>query len=141
MEQKLLDEMLKKFKAAGQDALIMNHYELADFMNTNHNYKKSVDAWREFLKEPIVQEYIRSEFAIISESNTRKIIAAVDADDKSVGRAQLINAMLSANEKTSNKREGNIIIYSYILPNEQQSKAPNTEIIKRDPFKGGKNGD
>ena len=48
--------------------------------------------------------------------------------------------MLSANEKTSNKREGNIIIYSYILPNEQQSKAPNTEIIKRDPFKGGKNG-
>ena len=38
MEQKLLDEMLKKFKAAGQDALIMNHYELADFMNTNHNY-------------------------------------------------------------------------------------------------------
>lgn len=140
MEQKLLDEMLKKFKAAGQNALIMNHYELADFMHTNHNYKKSVDIWREFLKEPIVQEYIRSEFAIISESNTRKIIAAVDADDKSVGRAQLINAMLSASEKTSNKREGNIIIYAYVLPNEQQSKAPNTEIIKRDPFKGGKNG-
>lgn len=132
--------MLTKFKKAGQDALIMNHYELADFMHTNFQYKKSIDDWRQFLREPLVQEYIRSEFAIISESNTRKIIAAVDADDKSVGRAQLINAMLSANEKTSGKREGNIIIYSYILPNEQQSKATNTEIIKRDPFKGGNNG-
>ena len=137
MEQKLLNEMLTKFKQAGQDALIMNHYELADFMHIHHNYKKPIDTWRQFLKEPIVEEYIKSEFAIISESNTRKIIASVDSDEKSVGKAQLINAMLAANEKSSGNREGNIIIYSYILPNEQQSKAKNTEIIKRDPFKGG----
>jgi hypothetical protein len=48
----------------------------------------------------------------------RKVISAVDDEDKSVGRAQLINAMLNAKDKTGSKRDGNTIIYSYILPNE-----------------------
>lgn len=138
MEQALLNKMFNKFKEAGQDVLIMNHYELKDFMEINFDCKHTIEEWRNFLQEPKIQEYIKTEFAIISESNTRKIIAAVDADDKSVGKAQLINAMLAANERNSNKKEGNIIIYSYILPNEQQSKASNTEVIRRDPFKNNK---
>ena len=65
----------------------------------------------------------------------RKVISNASDNDTSVGKAQLINAMLNATEKVGSKREGNIIIYSYVLPNEEQAKATNTEIIKRDPFK------
>ena len=138
MEDALFNEMFKKFQNAGQDALIMNHYELADYMLKEHKYKKSIPQWKEFLLNPKIQEYIQAEFAIISESNMRKVIASVNEDEKSVGKAQTINALLTAAEKTTNKRDGNIIIYSYILPNEQQMKATNTEVIKRDPFKKDK---
>lgn len=126
------NKMFELFKKTGQEVLIMNHYELAERFKT---HKYSVDAWREFLLDPHVQEYIRAEFAIIQESNMRKVISAVDDEDKSVGRAQLINAMLNAKDKTGSKRDGNTTIYAYILPNEEQAKAVNTEVIKRDPFK------
>lgn len=138
MDETLFNEMFKKFQNAGQDALIMNHYELADYMFKEHHYKKSIPQWKEFLLNPKIQEYIQAEFAIISESNMRKVIASVNEDEKSVGKAQTINALLTAAEKTTNKKDGNIIIYSYILPNEQQMKATNTEVIKRDPFKKDK---
>lgn len=127
----MLDEkMFEIFKKAGRNVLIMNHYELENFKP-----EYSLDQWREFLQEPKVQEYIRSEFAIIQESEMRKVISNASDNDTSVGKAQLINAMLNATEKVGSKREGNIIIYSYVLPNEEQAKATNTEIIKRDPFK------
>ena len=138
MDETLFNEMFKKFQNAGQNALIMNHYELADYMFKEHKYKKSISQWKEFLLTPKIQEYIQAEFAIISESNMRKVIASVNEDEKSVGKAQTINALLTAAEKTTNKRDGNTIIYSYILPNEQQMKATNTEVIKRDPFKKDK---
>ena len=135
MEETALNEMFKMFKKAGQEVLIMNHYEIKEFMENEYHYIKDIQEWKDFLSDPFIQEYIKSEFAIIAESNMRKIIATVDGDDKSAGKAQLINAMLSATTNNSNKREGNIIVYSYILPNEQQSKATNTQVIKRDPFK------
>lgn len=138
MEDALFNEMFKKFQNAGQDALIMNHYELSQYMLDKFKYKKSIPQWKEFLLNPKVQEYIQAEFAIIAESNMRKVIASVNEDEKSVGKAQTINALLSAAEKTTNKKDGNIIVYSYILPNEQQMKATNTEVIKRDPFKKDK---
>lgn len=138
MEDALFNEMFKKFQNAGQDALIMNHYELAQYMLEKFKYKKSVPQWKVFLLNPKVQEYIQAEFAIIAESNMRKVIASVNEDEKSVGKAQTINALLTASEKTTNKKDGNIIVYSYILPNEQQMKAANTEVIKRDPFKKDK---
>ena len=56
------------------------------------------------------------------------------ARDNSAGRAQLINAMMSVNNKQT-KREGPVIIYSYIPLNAQQLKAENIEINKNDPFK------
>lgn len=124
------EDMLKLFKQAGRTALIMNHYELTE------NYPEySLEQWRTFLQDPKVQDYIRSEFAIIQESEMRKVIASASENDTSVGKAQLINAMLNATEKVGSKKDGNIIIYSYVLPNEEQAKALNTEIIKRDPFK------
>lgn len=135
MEETKLQEMFKMFKKAGQDALIMNHYEITEFMKNEFKYIKDIQDWKDFLSDPYIQEYIKTEFALIAESNMRKIISTVDEDDKSAGKAQLINAMLSATKDNSNKREGNIIIYSYILPNEQQSKATNTQVIRRDPFK------
>jgi len=126
----LNEKMFKIFENAGRNALIMNHYELEEMFP-----EYPLDQWRAFLQDPKVQEYIRSEFAIIQESEMRKVISSASENDTSVGKAQLINAMLNATDKIGGKREGNIIIYSFVLPNEEQAKAPNTEVIKRDPFK------
>ena len=41
---------------------------------------------------------------------------------------------MSVNQK-QNKKEGPIVIYSYIPLNEQQMKASNIEINTEDPFK------
>ena len=128
------EQIWAKFTKSGEKVLIMNHYELYEFLDK----KFSIEDCKAFLLNPKTQEYIKQEFSIISESNMRKIISGVGENDNSVGKAQLINAMLSATEKTSGKREGNIIIYSYILPNENQAKATNTQVIKRDPFQGAK---
>ena len=126
----LNEKMFKIFQNAGRTALIMNHYELEEKFP-----EYSLDQWRGFLQVPRVQEYIRSEFAIIQESEMRKVISSASENDTSVGKAQLINAMLNATDKVGGKREGNIAIVSFVLPNEEQAKAPNVEIIKRDPFK------
>lgn len=123
------EEMFKLFREAGRKVLIMNHYELEEMFP-----KYTLDQWREFLQTPKVQEYIRAEFAIIQESEMRKVISSASENDTSVGKAQLINAMLNATDKIGGKREGNVIVYSYVLPNEEQAKAANTEVIKRDPF-------
>lgn len=39
------NKMFELFKKAGQDVLIMNHYELTEHFKT---HKISIDAWREF---------------------------------------------------------------------------------------------
>lgn len=116
------------YKALGADALKANHYTLA--LTTSEN---NPAIWKEFLMEQDVSDYINQETALLQQAEFRSILLNT-ARDNSAGRAQLINAMMSVNNKQS-KKEGPIIIYSYIPLNEQQLKAPNIEINTTDPFK------
>ena len=121
-------ELWKMYKTLGADALKANHYTLA--LTTSEN---NPTVWKEFLMEQDVNDYITQETALLQQAEFRSILLNT-ARDNSAGRAQLINAMMSVNQK-QNKKEGPIVIYSYIPLNEQQMKAPNIEINEIDPFK------
>lgn len=116
------------YKALGQDALKANHYTLA--LKTEES---NPAVWKEFLMEQDVSDYINQETALLQQAEFRSILLNTTRDN-SAGRAQLINAMMSVSNK-QNKKEGPIVIYSYIPLNEQQMKAPNIEINEKDPFK------
>lgn len=116
------------YKNLGADGLKASHYELA--LKTPEN---NPAVWKEFLMESDVSEYITQETAVLQQAEFRKILLNTDRDN-SAGRAQLINAMMSVSNK-QNKKEGPIVIYSYIPLNEQQLKASNIEINNKDPFR------
>lgn len=128
MTQAKKAQLWEQYKALGADALKANHYTLA--LTTSEN---NPAVWKEFLMEQDVSDYINQETALLQQAEFRSILLNT-ARDNSAGRAQLINAMMSVNNKQS-KKEGPIIIYSYIPLNEQQLKAPNIEINTKDPFK------
>lgn len=128
LKPKLKEELWVYYKSLGANALKANHYTLATDTPCD-----DPAIWKEFLMEPDVSEYINQETALLQQAEFRSILLNT-ARDNSAGRAQLINAMMSVNQK-QNKKEGPIVIYSYVPLNEQQMKAPNIEINEEDIFK------
>lgn len=127
METKLKEKLWKEYKSLGADGLKANHYTLA--LSTT---VKDPEIWKEFLTQPDVNEYIQQETALLQEAEFRNILLNT-ARDNSAGRAQLINAMMSVSQK-QNKKEGPIVIYSYVPLNEEQLKSDNYEINDKDIF-------
>lgn len=121
-------ELWDAYRKLGQEALKSNHYDLA--LKTTIN---NPDLWKEFLMEQDVSDYINQETALLQQAEFRSILLNT-ARDNSAGRAQLINAMMSVNNKQQ-KKDGPVIIYSYVPLNEQQKKSPNTEINDKDIFR------
>ena len=128
LKPKQKEELWALYKGLGADALKANHYTLAATTTVN-----DPAIWKEFLTEQDVNDYITQETAILQQAEFRSILLNT-ARDNSAGRAQLINAMMSVNQK-QNKKDGPVVIYSYVPLNEQQMKAPNIEINRTDPFK------
>lgn len=128
LNKKQKELLWENYKQLGAEGLKANHYTLATITSVS-----SPDLWKEFLIEPDVAEYIAQETNMLQQAEFRNILLNT-ARDNSAGRAQLINAMMSVNQKQS-KKEGPIVIYSYIPLNEQQLKANNIEINKKDIFK------
>lgn len=128
MKKDLKEKLWKYYKDLGQDAIKANHYTLAA-----STPESDPNVWKEFLMEPDVNDFINQETALLQQAEFRTILLN-SAKDNSAGRAQLINAMLSANQKQT-KKEGPIVIYSYIPLNREQLKAANIEINEKDPFK------
>lgn len=128
LKPKQKEELWALYKSLGADALKANHYTLAATTTVN-----DPAIWKEFLTEQDVNDYITQETAILQQAEFRSILLNT-ARDNSAGRAQLINAMMSVNQK-QNKKDGPVVIYSYVPLNEQQMKASNIEINRIDPFK------
>ena len=120
-------QMWEEFKSLGVKGFKATHYDLA--LDTTI---KDASKWKEFLMEQDVNDYINQETALLQSAEFRKILLNTDRDN-SAGRAQLINAMMSVNNKQQRK-DGPIIIYSYIPLNEQQKKASNIQLNDTDPF-------
>lgn len=121
-------ELWKLYKAQGSNALKANHYILAATTT-----EKDPAVWKEFLMEPDVNDYITQETTLLQQAEFRHILLNTDRDN-SAGRAQLINAMMSVNQRQT-KKDGPVVIYSYVPLNEQQLKSANVEINKTDIFR------
>ena len=112
------EECKKQFLTLGERALYMNHYQLAAETRIEDPI-----LWKMFLIDPRIADYISSEMNIIRTASINEIIQKAP-NSKSVGQAQLINALVKIDESASNK-DGPVFIYSYVPLNEEQKFAPN----------------
>jgi hypothetical protein len=120
-------EMWELFKALEAKAIQMNHYDLARVTT-----QKDVQLWKQFLTDPEVTAYIDQEAQILTQSELRKLASDV-SDSRSVGQAQLINAMSKLTD-TKTTKEGPIFIYTYVPLSSSQEKAANIEVAPEDVF-------
>lgn len=107
--------MQDAFNALRPDSLTMNHFQLAE------QTEFDADDWYEFLKDGAVAKAIKSEMDIIVRTNQNKLVASATDNDRSVGAAQMLNAMTKLDGE--DKAEEHFYIYSYVplTPNEEHA--------------------
>lgn len=127
MDEKQKAELWEAFKALEQKAIAMNHYDLARITHI-----KDVQLWKKFLTDPEVSSYIDQEAQILTQTELRKLTSDV-SDSRSVGQAQLINAINKLND-TKLTKEGPIFIYTYVPLSSSQKQADNVVQLKEDVF-------
>jgi hypothetical protein len=122
------NKLWEQFRDLGEEALAMNHYELAKNTDT-----EDPNAWREFLLEQDVRNYIQTEIELVRTSEFNKMIQNVGDNSRSVGQAQLM-AALDKLKKDANTKEGPVFIYTYVPLSAEQEKAENAQTVDEDPF-------
>lgn len=122
------ETLFAAFKKHAPDSLKANHYDLPLITGLG-----VPEDWKTFLMEPKVCDYISQETALLQDAEFRALLFGISNNDTSVGKAQLINAMSNLNSK-DRRREGPVIIYSYVPLNFQQKKAENVQINTNDIF-------
>lgn len=127
MDEMQKEQLWEQFKNLEAKAISMNHYDLAKITAI-----KDVQLWKLFLTDPEVSAYIDQEASILAQAELRKLTADV-SDSRSVGQAQLINAMGKIAE-TKTTKEGPIFIYTYVPLANSQMKADNVNLLDRDIF-------
>ena len=108
--------------------ITMSHFDLAQHTNIT-----DIEPWIEFLKDPRVADKINEELTIYKEAQQRKLIARATTHDKSVGTAQMINALGKSIEDNTAKT-GTIMIYSYVPLNSREAQAPGVRQEEMDIF-------
>lgn len=111
-----------------EQRLSMSHFDLAQQTAID-----DTEPWIEFLKDPRVADKINEELAIYKEAQQRKLIQRATTHDKSVGTAQMINA-LGKSMETEQTKTGTLMIYSYVPLNAREAQATNARRERRDIF-------
>lgn len=111
-----------------EERLYMTHYDLAKESGIEDS-----QMWKKFLMETRVSNWIDQEITVIKGTTLRKLIRNADSNDRSVGAAQMLNA-LNKSFETDTEKEGPMFIYSYVPLNEREQGAPNTMRADRDLF-------
>lgn len=127
MDNETKEQLWEQFMALEAKAISMNHYDLARVTAI-----QDVQLWKKFLTDPEVSAYIEQEASILAQTELRKLAQDV-SDSRSVGQAQLINAMSKLTDTKSTK-EGPIFIYTYVPLSKNQLQAENVVIEKEDIF-------
>ena len=126
-ENKELQQCLVMFNSLPpEERLFMTHYELAQ----NTRIKDSA-IWKEFLLDTRVSDWINQELTLFKSAQLRKLVKDATKNDRSVGAAQMLNALNKTLENESTK-EGPVFIYSYVPLNERELNAPNVRILGGD---------
>lgn len=117
-------ELQDYYNHIGQEALYMDHYQLAE------RTEESPIDWKEFLIDPRVSAFISEEMELLKKAKVAVMLRDVDTN-KSTGQAQLLNTLLNQTKGTETK-EGPAFIYTYIPLNENEAQAENVVILNED---------
>lgn len=101
-----------------EKSLVMSHFDLARSTDI-----KDKDQWKDFLKDVRVSEALNEELQLYKDAQQRKLIQRATSNDKSVGTAQMINALTKAKDSDGNK-EGTMFIYTYVPLNANEADSP-----------------
>lgn len=116
-------------KLPPEDRLSMSHIDLAEYSEIN-----DLEAWKRFLAHPLVRDFLDEEIKIFTMAQQRKLITTATDNDRSVGAAQMINALGKTVEEQGGAKSGEIFIYSYVPLDSRQEKAPNVRKEGNDIF-------
>jgi hypothetical protein len=125
-EDNELEELQTLFNALGtEDAIFMNHYQLAQETG------KPAEAWKRFLMHPAVSTWIAQELHLYKEHQLKNMIRTATDNDKSVGAAQMINA-LTKTLSEGQQKTGPVIIYTHVPLTEAQAQGTPVEYRELD---------
>lgn len=103
-----LDELQTLFNTLGpEEAIFMNHYQLAEATG------KTADVWKKFLMHPAVSTWVSQELHLYKEHQLKSMIRTATNNDRSVGAAQMINA-LTKTLSDGQQKTGPVIIYTHV---------------------------
>lgn len=99
-----------------EKAITYSHYDLAK------ETEFSEEDWKEFLSDGKVAKYLDNEVELYKQAQMRKLIARATTNDKSVGTAQMLNAIGKSME--DDQVESNFFIYSHVPLTGNETHAP-----------------
>jgi len=123
-----LDELQEYFNLGLPGTLYLSHYDLA----RDSGFPAAL--WKKFLTNPQVADYITQELQLLKRTEFQKVLKDISTKSRSVGTAQLLNALdkALANEST---KDGPAFVYCYVPLHEDEQHAPNVIKLNEDPFK------
>lgn len=120
--EKEFETLQKLFNGIGEQALYMNHYQLAEQTG------ESPIAWKRFLMDQRVATLINEELELIKKSKVAVMLSQVDTN-KNTGQAQLLNTLLNQT-KATDRKEGPVFIYTMVPLNTQEQGAKDVKIYE-----------
>ena len=99
--------------------ITMSQYDLAKYTEI-----KDHEVWVAFLKDPRVADVLNEELAMYKQAQQRKLISQATSNSRSVGVAQMVNALSKSIEDDGAGKTGEIFIYSYVPMNPREVNSP-----------------
>lgn len=130
-ESAKIQRMRELYQEMEPDCFYKNHYELAKL---THSQGITAADWKEFLTIPSVSEYVEQELTMLIRAEQRALFKDISKNSRSVGLAQMINALQKTVDGNATKT-GPIFIYTYVPVNEQEQHAENVRKLDTDPFR------
>ena len=104
-----------------RECLFMTQYDLSDALP-----EYTSTEWSDFLSDGKVAKYIDKQIGTFKKAQMRKLIDKSTENDKSVGTAQMLNAIGKTLE--DDDQEAGFFVYSYVPLRPQECEADNVQL-------------
>ena len=119
-----LDQLQELFNTLDpEEAIFMNHYKLAECTGIG------ADRWKQFLLHPQVSTFLTQELQLFTEFQMKLMIRDATDDKRSVGAAQMMNALSKAMQE-NHPKDGPIIIYTHVPLTDAQAVGSPVETVR-----------
>jgi hypothetical protein len=124
----IMAELQSYFNANEPDVFYKTHYDLAKSSGRDAN------AWKKFLTEPQVSDYITQEVRILQQNVMRTLIRDLNTNARSPGAGQALAALTKTLEASAPK-EGPTFVVMYVPLTENEQRSPRVRRLVKDPFR------